>query len=317
MYVKFWGTRGSIPASISSPSVSNKIRQALEGAAGLDLTDEATLERYLDRLPFVVQSTMGGNTPCLEIRSGGQILIIDAGSGLRLLGLDLMERGFLQGNQRADILMTHTHWDHIQGFPFFRPAFIPTNHLVFHSPFDDLKERLNKQQQPTFFPVPLSHMRAKFEFEQLTENRWYRLGNFNIYPVKLSHPGSAYGYRIEDGQSCLVCAFDAAYERLDAAGTESYVEFFRQADLVIFDAQYSLTEALDRPDWGHSSAIMGAELAFRAGVRRLALFHHDPSSSDEQIWAGKEQAEAYLMRRQPGSSGCEVIAAYDGLSFKI
>lgn len=316
MYIKFWGTRGSIPTPVSPQTIRQKIRQALEGAAGLDLSDEATLNRYMDRLPFIVQATTGGNTPCIEIQSGDQTLIIDAGSGLRALGYDLMERGYAQGNQQVDILITHTHWDHIQGFPFFGPAFIPDNRLTFYSPFNDLAERFNRQQDANFFPVPVSYMSATLEFKEISESEWFQLGKFRICPMRLSHPGVAYGYRIEDGQSCLVCASDAEYKRVDPANTESYVGFFREADLLIFDAQYDLTEALDKPDWGHSTPMMGAELAYRAGVKRLALFHHDPTSTDEKIWAGKEQAEAYLTRR-PEDSSCEVLIAYDGLSLEI
>jgi phosphoribosyl 1,2-cyclic phosphodiesterase len=317
MYIKFWGTRGSIPTPLSAETIKQKIRQALEGAAGLNLADPATLNRYLDRLPFIVQSSIGGNTPCIEVRSGNQLLIIDAGSGIRLLGLDMMERGFAQGHQHADVLITHTHWDHIQGFPFFRPVFIPNNHFTFYSPFTDLEERLNRQQDPNFFPVPVSYMSATIEFKQINPEQWCQIGNFRVYPMLLSHPGEAYGYRIEDGQSCLVCASDAEYKRVDPTSTESDVEFFREADLLIFDAQYSLTEALDKPDWGHSTPMMGAELAYRAGVKRLALFHHDPASSDEKIWLGKEQAEAYLERRHPKFSGCEILVACDGLSLEI
>lgn len=317
MYIKFWGTRGSIPTPASLPDIKQKIRKALEGAAGLDLTDKAVLDRYLDRLPFTIQGSSGGNTPCLEIRSGDQLLIVDAGSGIRLLGIDLLERGFSGQNNHADILITHTHWDHIQGFPFFRPVFIPNNHFTFYSPFDDLAERLQRQQHPDFFPVPISYMSATLEFKQLPENQWRQIGNFRVYPMLLSHPGRAYGYRIEDGHTCLVCASDSEYKRVDPSSTEGYVDFFHDADLLIFDAQYNLTEALDRPDWGHSTAMMGAELAYRARAKRLALFHHDPASSDDKIWAGKEQAEAYLARRSPKDFDCEVIVAYDGLSLEI
>jgi len=317
MYVKFWGTRGSIPTPLSAEEIKTKIRRALEGAAGLDLTDPATLDHYISRLPFTVQGAAGGNTPCLEICSGDQILIIDSGSGLRLLGLDLMARGFAQGHRQANMLITHTHWDHIQGFPFFQPAFVPHNHFTIYSPFDNLEERLKRQQHTEFFPVPISYMNATLEFKKIEPHTWHQIGNFKVYPLDLSHPGSAYGYRIEDEQSCLVCASDSEYKRVDPTSTENYVDFFHEADLLIFDAQYDLTEALDKPDWGHSTPMMGAELAYRAQVKRLALFHHDPTSSDEKIWAGKEQAEAYLMRRHPNFSGCEVIVAYDGLSLEI
>lgn len=316
MYIKFWGTRGSIPVSISSAVIKQKIRQALEGAAGLNLADEAVLNRYLDRLPFGIQGTTGGNTLCLEVRSGDQILILDAGSGLRLLGLDLMERGFAQGHKQADFLITHTHWDHIQGFPFFRPAFIPHNHFTFYSPFSDLAERLAQQQDANFFPVPTTYMSATLEFKKMDGQEWHYIGNFRVYPMRTSHPGKTYGYRLEDGQSCLVYATDSEYKRVDPASTKRYIEFFQDADLLIFDAQYSFTEALDRPDWGHSTAMMGAELAHRAQVKRLALFHHDPASTDEKIWAAKEQAEAYLMHR-PNQHLCEVLVAYDGLTLEI
>lgn len=313
MYVKFWGTRGSVPVSLPAAAIKQKIRRALEGAVGVDLSDPVALAHYLDRLPFTIQSTAGGNTTCLELRSGDQLLIIDAGSGLRLLGLDLLEKGFQQG-QQADLLITHTHWDHIQGFPFFRPAFIPHNRFTLYSPFPDLEQRLIQQQEQPFFPVPVSYMSAKLEFVTIEENEWHQIGNFRVHPLRLSHPGTTYGYRIEDAESCLVLATDSEYKDVSPTSTEAYVHFFQGADLLIFDAQYNLTQALDRPDWGHSTAVMGGELAYRANVKRLALFHHDPVSSDEEIWQSKGQAEAYLMRRH---SKCEVLVAYDGLSLGI
>jgi phosphoribosyl 1,2-cyclic phosphodiesterase len=317
MYVKFWGTRGSMATALPAEAIKQKIRQALEGAAGLNLADEAVLNRYMERLPFTIWGTAGGNTPCLEIRSGDQLLILDAGSGLRLLGLEMMQNGFAQSRQRADILITHTHWDHIQGFPFFRPAFVPGNEFTFHSPFPDLADRLAQQQQPNYFPVPINYMSASLQFNTLAENQWYQLGNFKVYALRLVHPGLTYGYRIEAGSSSLVWATDSEYKQVDRASTETYDEFFQNADLLVFDAQYSLSEVLDKPDWGHSSALMGAEFAYRAGVKRLALAHHDPTSSDEKIWADREQAEAYLRHRQAGPRPCKVLVAYDGLSLEI
>jgi phosphoribosyl 1,2-cyclic phosphodiesterase len=315
MYIKFWGTRGSIPTGLASEAIKAKIKQALHGAAGLNLADEAVLDRYLERLPVTIWGTAGGNTPCLEVRSGDQLLIIDAGSGLRLLGLELMQQGFAKGPQQADILISHTHWDHIQGFPFFRPAFVPANHFTFHSPFPDLPERLAYQQQSNFFPVPLSYMSAGMEFKTMPTQQWYQIGKFRVYAMQLFHPGITYGYRVEDDQSALVWATDSEYKQVDRTSTENYIDFFQNADLLIFDAQYSLSEVLDKPDWGHSSALMGAEFAYRAGVKRLALAHHDPTSSDDKVWADQEQAEAYLLHRN--HRGCEVMVAYDGLSLEI
>jgi phosphoribosyl 1,2-cyclic phosphodiesterase len=316
MYIKFWGTRGSIPAPISSEAIKQKIMQALEGAAGLDLAGEAVLKRYLERLPFTIQGTAGGNTLCVEVRSGDQLLILDAGSGIRLLGIDLMKRGFAKGHQQADILISHTHWDHIQGFPFFQPAFVPGNQFTFHTPFADLDERLAQQQNDIYFPVPITYMNATLKFHEISKNEWHQIGRFRVYPMRTSHPGVTYAYRIEDGQSSIVYATDSEYKRVDPDSTKRFIEFFQEADLLIFDAQYSLTEVLDKPDWGHSTSMMGAEFARRAQIKRLALFHHDPTSNDDKIWAAKEQADAYLTSH-PDQHTCEVLVAYDGLSLEI
>jgi phosphoribosyl 1,2-cyclic phosphodiesterase len=317
MYVKFWGTRGSIPTPLSSTSIQDKIRQALLGAQGVDLRDHAAVDRYIERLPHTVRGTVGGNTACIEIRVDNQLLILDAGSGLRVLGLELMRQGAGKGNQHMDMLITHTHWDHIQGYPFFVPAFIPGNSITFYSPFANLQERLSRQQDDTYFPVTLEYMRATRCFHTLAPGQWTRIGNVRIYPLRLSHPGTCYGYRIEDDHSSLVYATDAEYKRVDPAHTEEYIRFFHEADLLVFDAQYTITEAQDRPDWGHSFALVGAEFARRANVRRLALFHHDPTSSDEKIWIGRDQAEAYITSMPNVECNCEVIVAYDGLSITL
>lgn len=321
MQVTFWGTRGSIPAPLNGNAIKHKIRQALAGATGLNLSNPAIREEYLERLPLAIQSTVGGNTSCVQVYSGNRHLILDAGSGLRLLGLHLMQH-FPTGGQQLHILMTHTHWDHIQGFPFFAPAFVPSNSIHFYSPFPDLYERLNRQQQATFFPVPLTAMTASITFHTLTEQEWTHIAGLRVYPLRLMHPGNSYAYRIEDEQTCLVYATDGEYKRANPASTAAYVELFQNADLLIFDAQYSLTEALDKADWGHSSALMGAEFARRACVKRLALFHHDPTSSDEKIWAARDQAAAYLMRHYSATGPqpppiCEVLVAYDGLHLTL
>ena len=317
MQIKFWGTRGSIPTPLSSEEIQQKMRQALLGAAGLDLADPTVVDHYLDRLPLHIRGTIGGNTTCVEVWADDQLIIIDAGSGLRLLGTDLLRRGLLAGGTQADFLITHTHWDHIHGFPFFGPAFIPGNQLTFHSPFNDLDARLNQQQHEVFFPIDMDYMQADFQFKYLKPQQWTHINNIRVYPMPLSHPGETYGYRIEYNGRSLVFASDSEYKRLDRKSTEQIVSFFKEADLLIFDAQYSLTEVLDKPDWGHSSAIMGAELAHRAKVKHVMLFHHDPTSSDEKIIQAQEEAEAYLQRAYANNGQCQISTAYDGLEIAL
>lgn len=313
MKVKFWGTRGSIPAPISPTAIEDKIRQALHGAADLDLPSEEAIERYLQRLPPTVRHTVGGNTACVEVRAGQQLLILDAGSGLRLLGYELMKTEFGQGQGVADFLISHTHWDHVQGLPFFGPGFVPGNRLTFHSPHAHLERAFVGQQHETYFPVPLSYLSADMQFKRIPAGTWTPIGALRVYPMQMSHPGESYGYRIEHGNASLIYATDAEYKQMDAASTQAYVDFFRGADLLIFDAQFPFNDALDRTDWGHSTPLMGAELAHRAGVRRLALFHHAPTSNDGELYAGLKQAEAYLAKR---GSNCQVVIASEGLEIE-
>ncbi|GAB4536701.1 MAG: MBL fold metallo-hydrolase [Anaerolineae bacterium] len=313
MKVKFWGMRGSIPTPASPSVIEEKIRRALQGAAGVDLSSKEAIERYLQRLPPEVRHTVGGNTACVEVRAGHQLLILDAGSGLRLLGYELMKTEFGKGQGVADFLISHTHWDHIQGLPFFGPGFVAGNRLTFHSPHTHLEEAFAGQQSAIYFPVPLSYLSADITFHHIPAGTWTQIGDLRVYPLRMAHPGENYGYRIEYEEASLVYASDAEYKNMDRESTQDYVNFFRDADLLIFDAQYSLNDALDKADWGHSSPVMGAELAYRAGVRRLALFHHDPTSDDQTIYAGLKQAEAYLAKR---GSNCQVVVAREGLEIE-
>ncbi len=313
MKVKFWGTRGSIPTPLSPAAIEDKIRQALRGAAGLDLSSEAAVERYLQRLPVTVRSTVGGNTPCVEVRAGRQLLVLDAGSGLRLLGQELLKTEFGKGQGAVDILISHTHWDHLQGLPFFRPGFIRGNRVTFHSPHDHLEKAFVGQQSEIYFPVPLSYLKGDIQFRRIQAGEWTQIGDWRVFPFHMKHPGESYAYRVEHGSASLVYATDSEYNQVDLTASQVYVDFFRNAGLLIFDAQYSLNDALDKVDWGHGAPLIGAELAHRAGVRRLALFHHDPLSDDQTIYSGLKQAESYLAQR---GSPCQVMIASEGLELE-
>jgi phosphoribosyl 1,2-cyclic phosphodiesterase len=313
MRIKFWGTRGSIPTPITNDVVKNKIRQALLGAAGLDLAHADVLTHYLERLSPVISGTVGGDTPCIEVQSGDQVLILDAGSGLRRLGLDLLARGVPKQNTQLDFLMTHTHWDHIQGFPFFEFAFQPENQLTFYSAVSDLASRFSCLTNSDWSPGFVGQPQAKFDFVHLPSEKTFTLKNLQITPVELSHPGQSFGYRIEDDHSSFIYATDAAYETLET----KYVDFYKGADLLVFDSHFSFAESIDKVDWGHSTAMFGAEFAYRAQIKRLALFHHNPTDNDEQIHLAMQQAQAYLTHRTFVTHPCQVLIAKDGLELEI
>ncbi len=298
-----------------------KIKAALLGAVGVDLTDREAVEQYVERLPQRIAATAGGNTSCVEVEVNGSTFILDCGSGMRPLGNKLMAGEFGKGRGVGHIFLTHTHWDHLQGFPFFSPAYVPGNKFHFHSPFPDLMTRFEDQQREVYFPVSLDYMRAERTWEVLDPNETVTIEGVEVRMMLLSHPGGAYAYRLSYGGKTLVYATDGEYQRMDAEHTARYVEFFRDADLLIFDAQYSFEQAIDeKRDWGHSTPKMGAELAFRARVKRLALTHHDPMATDEKLWNAVAEAYNYLaFRSRSGvpNPETEVILAQEGRSIDL
>ena len=296
MKLKFWGVRGSIPSPIQSQPISQKIVAALieAGRTGVNLQNKEAVEAFVAGLPFTVHSTIGGNTTCLTLESTDQLIIFDAGSGMRELGRYLMTREFAEGKGRAAIFFTHTHWDHIQGFPFFVPAFIPGNEFDVYHVHPYVPDVLNDQMDSRVFPAQFAALGATFRFHKMDVGETVSLGAFSISNIELQHPGKAYAYRVEKGEDVVVLATDGEYKRLDHPSLKRYIDFYRDADMLIFDAQFSVRESFIKEDWGHSSGLIGADIARAAKVKRLVLFHHDPTSTDDEIMAALQQTREYL-----------------------
>lgn len=315
MKITIWGTRGSIPTPLTSQSIREKIIAALEGAQGIDLTDPLAIRAYVDSLPPLIAGTAGGNTSCVELRVDDQLLVIDAGTGIRQLGNELMSGPCGRGQGVIHLFFSHTHWDHIQGFPFFVPAFIPGNRIYIYS-VHYVEPTLADQMRPVTFPVSLKDMRATIEFVQLQEEQSYTIGNVSVTPLRLPHPGGSYAYRFEHRGRVVVYASDAEYKYLDDQYLQPFVRFYAGADVLIFDAQFTLRESLLKEDWGHSSALVGVDIARRAGVKRLVLFHHDPNSSDADLMNIVAQTVSYQASYEPSPS-CEIMLATEGMTIDL
>jgi len=251
MRLKFYGTRGSIPIC------------------------DASFQQF------------GGNTTCLQITftDMNRIAIIDAGTGLRNLGRDLRAIGHKQ--DRIVVAFTHFHWDHIQGFPFFAQAYDPGQKITLltlgrDQTIANLREIFEVQMQAEYFPVQLDHMGATFEFLQIADASQHFTGINNVATVisaqRHNHPGGAYSFRIERNGKVLVVCTDVEHgEQIDPR----LVELAQGADLLVHDAQYTAEELQKRRGWGHSSFDQAMQVAEMAGVKRLALTHHDPEHDDE------------------------------------
>ena len=316
MIVRFWGVRGSVATPLGVQEIKQKILGALKSASGHDISDERAAEHYVEGLPRHLKGTYGGNTPCVEVYSDDTTIIFDAGTGIRRLGWHLMDGRFGQGAGTAHLFLSHTHWDHIQGFPFFVPAYVPGNRIIVYSPHPDIKERLSMQQVPSFFPVPLNAMHADIEFIVLSQGESVTIGPVDVTNIKLNHPGESFGYRVDKQDASFVYATDTDFTNLPESDMERYIAFFSQAKVLVFDSQYTQMEALAKGDWGHSSSLTGVDIARDAGVETLVLFHHEPTYDDDTLWDILQRTRKYSELNGLGPPAT-VIMAYEGLELVV
>jgi len=240
----------------------------------------------------------GGNTTCVEVRgSTGQLLILDSGSGIAELGANLAQ----DGAGHFHLLISHTHWDHIQGFPFFAPAFVPGTRVSVVGPAGSIKSlqaAFADQMDPAYFPLRLDEVPADLEFIEVPAGQPLELAGMTVTPHELNHPIVTLGWRIQEGGSTFVFATDN--ELRAPNGVQGMAEWCRGADLLVHDAQYSEAEYPAHAGWGHSTFDDALSLAEDAEVRQLAFFHHDPLHSDDQIDALVEEALGNHRQRRAG-----------------
>lgn len=290
MQIRFWGVRGSIPC------------------------------------PGPQTQKYGGNGACIELRIGSEkrIVVIDAGSGIRELGNHLMQNEIKNGPLKLDLFLSHTHWDHIMGFPYFTPIYVPGTQMKVYGPVtfedDPLEDVVGGQMKYRYFPVNVGELTSDIEYIRLKEDPEIDLGNgLKLTTKLLNHPITALGYRFEYKGKIFCTCYDTepfrnlfitdpehpdydeamAIEGEEVAKEQNLAmeEFFKDADLLVYDAQYTEEEFATRIAWGHTSIEYAIEASKRAGVKRLGLFHHDPERTDEQI---DELAKRYC---EPGANG--------------
>ena len=312
--VRFWGTRGSLPVALTTEGVRAKLKAALRSARGQALASDEAISRYVDELPFDVGGTFGGHTSCVELENGsGEYVVCDLGSGLRPFGQAALARHGPGVPQTYHLFVSHLHWDHIMGLPFFGPAYIPGNRLFFYGAHRELEMALRRQMEPPSFPVSFSEFNATIEFIHLEPDMTHDVAGMQVTVKRQHHAGDSYGYRFERGGRSVVYSTDSEHTFEDPTESASFATFFRDADLVIFDAMYSLAEAISvKADWGHSSNIVGVELCQVAQARHLCLFHHEPALDDTALLKMLEETRRYEEITRMGS-GVQVSAAYDGL----
>ena len=299
MQITFWGVRGSYP---------------VPGAATV---------RY------------GGQTSCVEARSAkGECLIVDAGTGLRALGNKLMREA--TGPQKYNVLLSHVHWDHIQGLPFFSPAYVPGTRIAVHALLtaaDELNSVIGGITRHEFFPMPLEAVPAVFEFHQVEPGVEFDLGGFHVTPIALNHPFGSVGYRLDcDGVSWAYVADTAPFDQVIhkqhflkgpeplsdddkvslVAMRAALVRRLEGVDTVVYDTHFLPEEYARFPHYGHSTPDQAIEICVEAKVRRLVLYHHAPSHGDDQM---DQIAARYLAAGE--AVGVEVLTSFEGMTLPI
>lgn len=320
MKVKFWGTRGSLPVATNAENTKALVKTILARAVNDKITDIKDIDEFLDGLPFSLVGSYGGNTSCVEIANDEQVAngdytLCDLGSGVREFANKVLKND--RGPQRYHIFISHLHWDHIMGFPFFTPAYIPGNKITIYGCHKQLEETFRRQHSSPNFPVEFDQLMADIEFIVLQAGDAYQINGYKVTAHKQLHAGDSYAYRFEKENKAIVYSTDSEH-RLDTQGyNQDMVEFYRDSDLVIFDAMYSLIEAITlKQDWGHSNNLTGVELCQRANVKHLCLFHHDPMHNTLQIEHSLQQAIEFEKLTRINKP-LVVSSAYDGLQITL
>ncbi len=289
--VRFWGTRGSLPVALTATELRARLITAVKGARDAALATEEAVESYVDGLGFPVAGTFGGHTSCVQIETGSpDYVLCDLGSGVRPFGQAAMARHGFASPQTYHVFMSHLHWDHIMGLPFFTPAYLPGNKVRIYGGHRELEAALRRQMEPPSFPVPFSYFKADIEFFHLAPGIRHEINGMTVTTLRQRHGGDSYGYRFEQDGRTVVYSTDSEHTLADAISVKA--------------------------DWGHSSNIIGVELCQLAGAGHLCLFHHEPAYDDATI-ARVLDDTLRLEEITRAGQALRISAAYDGLEIDL
>ena len=294
MIVRFWGVRGSLPSPLLPCQIKSKISAVIERLSPGDLENQESREKFLAGLPPWLFGTVGGNSPCVEVRfhNNEEEVIFDCGSGIRELGISLLKEKPKRKNY--NIFFSHFHWDHLMGFPFFAPAYDPSVEINFYSPSTELEGALNGQMCSPYFPINMDTMASKKKYNLLSGP--IGISGANISYKIMNHPGDSFSYKVDDGEHRFIYATDTELSTGDFEKNEENISFFSNIDLIVIDSQYTLGEAIEKYNWGHSAFSLAVDFAANWDIKHVVFFHHDPTYDDRKLLNILQSAKWYMER---------------------
>lgn len=314
MKIHFWGVRGSLPAPLTAEQVQAKISTVVERITAKDIESEESKMRFLASLPQWLYGTVGGNTPCVEIVSdSGKQFILDCGSGLREFGV----HGNKPEDKHYNILVSHFHWDHLQGIPFFGPTFDKNSKIDFYSAFPAAERILADQNRCPYFPQngAWENVGKQFNFHLIKELEPFYVDGVKITCKKMKHPGNSYSYSFEENGKKIIYGTDVELQDSDFDLENKKNEFFKDADVLIMDSQYTGEEAIAKANWGHSIFSYVVDFANTWKTKKLYFFHHEPTYNDKKIYSILKAAKWY--QEYSKMEGPEIELAIEGQEIEL
>lgn len=321
---KFWGVRGSLPSAPTPDEWSYHIEGVLRGFFAAGFRDSSQIQKFMQQANVPDLGGYGSATTCVELKSARSQLIIDGGSGIRSLSQKIMTGTTGRAKGPFHIFMTHFHWDHVIGLPFFAPHFIPGTEIHYYAVQTELEQVVRGIFKRPYFPVHFEDLKAKIHFHILEPRRSFKIEDFVVTPYELDHPDPCWGLKVESGGKVYSHCVDTEGTRVTREELGLDLPLYQGVDLMYFDAQYTLPELAEKANWGHSASQVGLDIALREGVKTVLFAHHDPGARVDEIHdLVRQTREYYESRRSWADENHEALPevnwsfAHEGLEIKL
>ncbi len=302
MQIRFLGVRGSLPTPYYPETLQEKTTEVLDRFCQSPSKD---VKSFVNKLPQHLKGGWGGNTTCVDIKTKKTHIIIDGGTGIRRIIQEVMSNS--NDKNEIHIFFTHFHWDHIIGLPFFTPFYIKKNNIHLYAVQPELKKMFKLLFTKPYFPVTFKQLASTIHFHQLKPRTPFSIEDTKITPYLLDHPDECWGYKVTTNGKTYSHCVDTEGLRISRKDLGKDLPLYQNVDLMLYDGQYTIEEALEKLNWGHSAAPRGLEIALREKIKTIAFTHHDPWADDEYISTIAKQAQQFLKK----------TAEKNGFNFKV